>query len=397
MIHSDRCLALCEEVGNPWTRALAHLQRSLVHVEEGDPVRAVHHLRAAQRMGKESGMRFIRFACLLAEAYGCLLRGKEGSGIAPLREALRLGKEQGYFDIYLWRPGLLEKVAAKALERGIETGYVLELIRRNALVPEDLLADPGSWPWPLKVRTLGTFVLLKEDSPVTFSRKVQRKPLLMLKALVSLGGKDVPEEQLTDILWPEAEGDLAHQSFATTLGRLRTLLGNDKAVSLRESRLTLEPRYCWVDAFAFESQVARIDSPAPAGEAFPERAHPAALAHKAVALYKGPFLSGDSSHPCIVAMRERLRSKFHCVVERLGRGLEREKRWTEAIAWYRKGLEADDLAEELYQRLMICHHQDGRPAAALAAYRHCERTLSDALGIAPSPETDRIAKGILPC
>ena len=393
-VHSGLCLALCDEVGNPWTEALAHLQRFFVLLEEGDPQGAAHHLDRAKRMGKESGMRFIQFACLLTEAYRCLREGKEASGVPFLRDGLRLGKELGFFAIYLWRPGLLEKIAAKALEMGIETEYVREFIRRNALVPVDVLGDSGHWPWALKLHTLGTFALLKEDRPLAFSRKVQNKPLLMLKALVALGGKNIHEEQLTDILWPDAEGDLAHQSFAVTLRRLRTLLGNEKTLSLRGSRLTLEPGYCWVDAFAFESLLARIDDSGPAGEAIPEGTHAAILGRDTIALYKGPFLPGESSHPCFVAMRERLRSKYLRVAGLLGRGMEREGRWAEAVACYRKVLEVDDLAEEFYQRLMICHHRAGQPAEALAVYHRCKETLFAALGVASSPDTDQIARGI---
>jgi len=393
-VHSGLCLSLCEEVGNPWTEALAHLQRFFVLHEEGDPRGAAHHLGRAERMGKAGGMRFIQFACLLAEADRCLREGQEASGVAFLRDGLRLGKEQGFFGFYLWRPGLLEKVAAKALEMGIETGYVRELIRRNGLVPVDALADSGHWPWALKLHTLGTFALLKEDRPEVYSRKVQSKPLLMLKALVALGGKNIQEEQLTDILWPDAEGDLAHQSFAVTLRRLRTLLGNEKALSLRGSRLTLDPGHCWVDAIAFESLLARIDESGRAGDAIPVGTLAATLARDAIALYHGPFLPGESSHPCFVAMRERLRSKYLRVAGLLGRGMEKEGRWAEAVACYRKVLEVDDLAEEFYQRLMVCHHRAGQPAEALAVHHRYQKTLSAALGVATSPETDQIARGI---
>jgi DNA-binding SARP family transcriptional activator len=74
--------------------------------------------------------------------------------------------------------------------------------------------------------------------------------------------------------------------------------------------------------------------------------------------------------------------------------MEREGRWTEAVDCYRKVLEVDDLAEEFYQRLMICHHRTGQPAEAMAVYHRCKETLSAALGVASSPETDQIARGI---
>jgi len=93
-------------------------------------------------------------------------------------------------------------------------------------------------------------------------------------------------------------------------------------------------------------------------------------------------------------MRERQRSKFLRVAGLLGRGMEREGRWVDAVACYRKVLEVDDLAEEFYQRLMICHHRAGQPAEALAVYRRCKETLFAARGVASSPETDQIARGI---
>jgi len=393
---SERGLATCREVGNPWTEALACLQRFFVLLEADDPRGARRHLERARRIGKESGMRFIRFAALLAEAYAALRRGDEASALPLLAEGLQMGRDQGYFDIYVWRPGLLEKIATKALEKGIEPEYVRELVRRNDLVPGDVLAEPEHWPWPIKIRALGTFTLLKDDQPLGFSRKEQRKPLMMLKTLVALGGKEVPQERLTDILWPDAEGDMAHQSFATTLGRLRGLLGNEQALSLRGGRLTLDPRYCWVDVIAFESLLARVDEAASSRITPPGGGEVLALGGRAVSLYRGSFLQGETGHPGITTTRERLRSKFLRLVILLGRTMEKEGQWAEAVACYRKGLEVDDLAEELYQRLMICHHRAGQPAEALAVYRRCEQALHSELRIAPSRETVSIARGMLP-
>ena len=394
LFHSERCLEICEEVGNPWTEALALLQRAFVLLGKGQSEEANRHLKRALRMGRERGMDFIRFVCLLVRAYFSLRKEDDTSVVSSLREGLRIGRERGYWDIYLWHPGLLECLAAMALEKGIETEYVRDLIRRNSLVPDGALPDTGRWPWPVKLYSLGPFELLKDEKPLSFSRKVQHKPLFFLKALVALGGKDVPGEKMTDILWPEADGDLAHQSFATTLKRLRKLLGSEKAVSLREGRVTLDPRYCWVDASAFESLLARIDAAAQGGEGFPEGTRVKEFAEQAVGLYRGPFLAGDPALPWVAEMRERLRSKFLRAVGILGRCLEQEAKWTDAVTCYRKGLEVDNLAEMLYQRLMICYLRNGQVAEALAVHNLCRTTLASVLGIAPSADTEAIASRI---
>lgn len=389
--HSDHCLAMCEEVGNPWTEAMGELQGAFVFHRRGEADEASRRLERAFRIGEAGGMQFVRFACLLTAAYFAFLRGDETAGIASLREGLRVGKEKGYVDTYLWSPGLLERIAGEALVKGIEKDYVRELVGKNALVPEGAFQAIEQWPWPLKIYTLGRFDVQRDDKPLPVSRKAQRKPLLLLKALISLGGKDVPEERITDALWPEAEGDLAHQSFSMALSRLRRLLGDDKALQLREGRLTLDTRYCWVDASSFESLLARFDD-AHGGRECPDDPRVTRLAFHAIALYKGPFLAGETSDPWIAAPRERLRSKFLRAVEFIGSCLEREERHAEAIDCYRKGLEVDDLAEGFYQRLMVCHRRLGQAAEALVVYDRCRKVLSAVLGIPPSPETQAIAK-----
>ena len=59
------------------------------------------------------------------------------------------------------------------------------------------------------------------------SGKSQKKILELLETLVILGGRNVPSIQLTDILWPDVDGDLAKQSLETALHRLRKLLGKE--------------------------------------------------------------------------------------------------------------------------------------------------------------------------
>ncbi len=61
---------------------------------------------------------------------------------------------------------------------------------------------------------------------------------------------------------------------------------------------------------------------------------------------------------------------------------------------FRKGLEADELAEDLYRGLMACYDRMGRRPDALSAYEQCRGTLS-AFGIVPSAETETLKEKIL--
>ena len=62
---------------------------------------------------------------------------------------------------------------------------------------------------------------------------------------------------------------------------------------------------------------------------------------------------------------ERLKNRFLFLIEKLGRSLEQREQWGQAIVLYRKGLEVDNLAEELYRRLMACYGSLGETVKAI--------------------------------
>jgi LuxR family transcriptional regulator, maltose regulon positive regulatory protein len=331
------------------------------------------------------------FVAFLAKALFALEQGKEASGLTSLRRALAIGREEGYFITFIDRPFAMAGLCVKAIEKGIEVPYVQALIRKCNLVPEKPPFHLKSWPWPLKIFTLGGFQILKEEDPLKFSRKAQQRPLSMLKALIALGSKEVREDQISDALWPEADGDVAHESFATNLHRLRKLIGNEKAIQLREGRLTLDERFCWVDVWAFE----RILGQADVRWKGKSKENAVRLVETAMDLYKGPFLFREIEQPWAAAMSERLRSKFLRSVGRLAQYGQEAGQWEKVLDCYQKGLEVDNLAEEFYQGLMICHQHLGRRAEALSVYSRCRRAISQAFGVGPSPKTDEIYRSLL--
>ncbi|MGH8769870.1 MAG: bacterial transcriptional activator domain-containing protein [Burkholderiales bacterium] len=57
-------------------------------------------------------------------------------------------------------------------------------------------------------------------------------------------------------------------------------------------------------------------------------------------------------------------------------------------------MEADDLAEELYQGLMRCYQHLHRHAEGLAVYRRLRQTLSVILNIPPSPASEALYRSL---
>jgi ATP/maltotriose-dependent transcriptional regulator MalT/DNA-binding SARP family transcriptional activator len=389
VLHSEQCLKLCEDTGNPWTLSLAHLLKASVCHVRGDDEKLTEHLNQADRIGAQSKNKFIHFACLLIRAYVSLQKGDEASAVPLLKQGMRIGRENGFVNLYMWLPGAMEDIMVKALDAGIDVPYVQDLVRRNSLFPESTPLGVENWPWPLKIYTLGRFGIVKDGKPVRFSGKVQQKPLSLLKVLIALGGRSVSTYQINDALWPDSDGDAAHTAFSTTLHRLRQLLGYEKAVHVQEGKLTLDDRYCWVDAWAFERLLTQADDLC--HKDLTEKA--IYLMQNAINMYHGHFF--EEGQMWVITLREHLRNKFMQTVKNLGAYRENMGQWDQAINCYQKGLEVDDLAEEFYQRLMICYRHLGFRSDAISAYQRCRKTLTAALGIAPSQTTRAIYESLL--
>jgi tetratricopeptide (TPR) repeat protein len=343
-LNADRALKLATDVGARLTLFFCHLLKTHAAHELGKHKESAFHLAQASRLAYRIKSNLFKFLVLLTRALHAFDEQKDKSGLAFLREALKIGKEEGYFDTFIDRPSALSNLCTRALEAGIEIDYVQELIRRLNIVPEKPVLHLENWPWPLKIVALGRFELLKDGKPIQFARKAQEKPLSLLKALIALGGREVKEEDLADFLWPEADGDAAHHSFEMTLHRLRNLIGIPEAVKFKDGHLTLDPRYCWVDGWAFEHVLEEAERKLKEG--LPEQA--VSLTQKAITMYRGAFMAGETGPPGAISLSERLRSKFLRNVGWLGHYWEQAEQYDKALECYHRGLEADDLAEELY-------------------------------------------------
>jgi DNA-binding SARP family transcriptional activator len=129
----------------------------------------------------------------------------------------------------------------------------------------------------------------------------------------------------------------------------------------------------------------------------PERCAAGAEAERSaarlLAAYRGPLLGADDV-PWIAKPRDAMRARFVRVLMRLGEQLERRGDWAGAIDVYRRGLEADNLAESFYRGLMRALAATGDQAEALNAFRRCRELLSIVLGVKPSSETEHLFREI---
>jgi DNA-binding SARP family transcriptional activator len=232
-----------------------------------------------------------------------------------------------------------------------------------------------------RVYVLGRFRLLTGDEPVRFSRRIQRKPLEVLQALIAFGGTEVGASTLTDALWPDSEGDAAYHALESALYRLRQLLGTPDAVRMVGSKLSLNQHLFWVDAWELERALQ---------SGGPSDAELASQLARMRELYAGHFLEHDTEKPWAIKARQALCDRFLRYLRDAARIYESRRLWDEAARVYQTGLELDVLAEDFYRGLMVCHRELGDHSEALQAYRRCREFLTRFLGVPPNAKTQSI-------
>ena len=321
-----------------WTSSMYHFCSLLLARRRGDAALARQHARICRERAAASGTPLAEVifgvTCalagrpesveaelerLLAEARRCrnrlsqgatqlalasraMGRGDSGRAVALLREGFAALRDLGCRYFVHLEAGELAECCALALEHGIEPEYVRELIRARKLPPSEGAREIEAWPWELRIEALGDLAVIRNGERVRPGRKVQRKPLEMLRLLVAHGVDGVRQDLLAEALWPDAEGDAGAQALRTTMYRLRRLLGKMEAIVHREGRVALDPRLVFVDAWALERLLARIGAARARGAA--DRLV-ADLCSRARSLYQGELFGGDDAR-CASA-RGRLR------------------------------------------------------------------------------------------
>lgn len=389
--HAKIAVARIDAAGTRQARGFARYTLAITLCENGEYQEAKEALDIGRAYGIAMQNDYFESVYQLCLALLALRQGDHSEAVARVGKGLGVARRKAYPTLPWigWYRSALTELLQLALENDLEVDYAARLIRDHHLQPKTPPLHLQNWPWPLKIYTLGAFEVHRYGEPLRSSGKAQQKPLALLKAIIALGGKDVPEEGLLDALWPDADGDAAHQSLKTALHRLRKLIGLPEAITYGENSVSLDPRFCWVDVWVLD----RLLPQAKAARTMPVEA---SAISRALTLYRGNFLASEPSDAWIIPARERWRSRFLHGTEYFAEQLVQKGKTEEAIECYLKALQVDPLVELFYQRLMLCYKQLNRPASALSVYERCRSILDKTLGIKPSSQTEDLRKSFLP-
>lgn len=251
-------------------------------IAAGAPAQAREAL-LRQAAGYPAGPRR-EFALVLADVAAAAQAEREQGRIPPelVRAVMERARAFDWPGFTLHLSPLSARLCSEALRLGIEPEFARRVVRDRHLAPPSPHAP--HWPWPVRVRALGTLAVEIDGEPLAFGPRAQRKPLDLLMLLVAQGPAPVDAAVVLDALWPDADGAAARAAFDMAVMRLRKLLGHPQALRLEAGRIGFDPQTVWVDAFAFE---------AGASDEYP-----------------GALFGADAVQPWWAAARERLHQRF---------------------------------------------------------------------------------------
>ena len=373
-------------IGSPVYQGIWCLAMAQVKLRRKAYQEAPRFIERALALSRQTGSRNLEFLSLLYQAQMLCELGYSDDALLALESGLQIGRDQNYLHFTWWIPSALADLSALALRHGIETGYVRELIRRRKLFPALPPVDLEEWPWEVTIHCLGKLEILVHGELL----KIQKKPLELLKTIITLGGCDVKYERIADILWPDAEGDSGLGNFKITLHRLRQLLG-ESSLSFKDGKLSLDTRRVWLDVWSYERTALKASAEwCKAGNA----GVTLGLTERARSLYRGQFIADDLEQGWLYPQREKLSRSYIAIVAYLGEHYLSEGNLEQAITLYEKAVELEPLAELLYEGLIKAYNTVGYQSHATQTYRRYESSLWENLRVQPAKRlTQLVAYG----
>lgn len=190
------------------------------------------------------------------------------------------------------------------------------------------------------------------------------------------------EEELMDLLWPDADPTHGRKSLNGALVDARRCLRLERGVDpiLRErERIRINPDFpLWDDVNAFEEALQEAAAARRSGAPDGVRA----ALERAAGLYGGPFLHGcylDWADLRRQALEQRAADTFF---ELAAAAMQRNEPET-AMQFATRTLDVDALHTDAHVIIIRAHAALGRPDRAMKHFDRCSRTIREELGVDP--------------
>ena len=247
-------------------------------------------------------------------------------------------------------------------------------------------------PPPRTFTLFGAFSLRRGDWPVDERAWGRPTTARLVRVLLAQRGAFLPEEALTDALWPDKPPKSARASVQVAVSRARAVLDGPNAqqsaiqYSERAYRLVLDARdRVDTELFTAAAEAALSDT---------TTARLRLLEH-AASLWLGEPMPEERYSDWAAEWREDLTATYKRVLWTLADLRGRSGDHAGAAAAAARLVALDPLDEGAQRLLIAAHARAGNRARALRQYLACRKELVDTLGLEPAEETRALQRQVL--
>ncbi len=248
----------------------------------------------------------------------------------------------------------------------------------------------------IKVKMLGEFSISDGTGVSMISDKNNRskKVLTLLEYLVTFRDREIPQNELIELLWPDDDADESANTLKTLLHRTRAALDDVSGGMGKEIIICRRGAYAWnneyetiVDTEEFEKRC-RLAVSARGEEK---------LAHllESIALYKGGFLPKTAAEIWAVPISAYYHNLYLNAVHEAVGLLNADAQFDAIIEICQQAVSIDPFDEELHLSMIQALLANGMQQQAINHYTKVTELYFDKFGINPSPELTKLYKDIV--
>ena len=339
---------------------------------------------------KETNNNFNLIQYYVADAWLAHLKQNKCHALNATENLLQILHAEQIFSFFGWRPDVLGPLCLLAIENNIYSEFAVCLLNKNRLFnkPTPYLEK---WPWPVRIYCFGSLTVEIDGNSVEKTGKSQKKILDLLATIIAFGGCNVNNNKLEEVLWPDAEGDLARKSLETALYRLRKLIGKE-AVIVNSGLVSLNEKYCWLDLWEFEATVGKLKDHLLENNKQPYLV--IKLTNRLLMLYQDTFLK-DFNSSQVIMQQKRLLNKLCRLLETVTCFHESRGENERTCELLEKKVELRPLLETSYLQLMQHYIKLGQPDHAVHIFQNCQKIIQEGHGLCLSNKIQSLAKQLL--
>lgn len=239
----------------------------------------------------------------------------------------------------------------------------------------------------LKIRMLGGCSLTYGDKTIGDANYHLKKPWMLLAYLITFRSREVPVDELINLLYPGEYGKSPQGALKTLVYRVRAMLEELELPDNRELIEAARGSYAWnagvpvqVDADLFELACQRVGTP----WLTPEERLETCMA--ALAFYRSDFLSKAMGEGWVKRLAAHYHSLYIHLVQTTVGLLAAQERWEDVIPICGRAIQIDGYEESFYFYLIRGLVRTGQTRQALERYKRMYSLFYTELGLTPSAE-----------